>query len=58
MSTRLAHLPAAIEVVGLTAIEEAVDLVEEGREDTRLLLIHFRVRRRIYVDKSARRSMS
>ena len=34
--------------MGLTATENAVDLVEEGREGIRLLLIHFRPRRKIY----------
>ena len=47
MLTRLAHLLRA-EVVDLTATEDLVDLVEEGREDIRLLLIHFRLRHRIY----------
>ncbi len=40
MLTRLAHLLRA-EVVGLTATEGLVDLVEEGREDIKLLLIHY-----------------
>jgi hypothetical protein len=39
MLTRLAHLLGA-EVVGLTAIKDAVDLVEVGRDGIRLLLIH------------------
>ena len=47
MLTRLAHLLRA-EVVGLTATEDLVDLVEEDREDIKLLLIHFRLRHRIY----------
>jgi len=40
MLTRLAHLLRA-EVVGFTATEGLVDLVEDGREGIRLLLIHF-----------------
>ena len=39
MLTRLALVLRA-EVVGLTATEEAVDLVEDGREGIRLLLVH------------------
>jgi hypothetical protein len=57
LSTRLAHLPA-IEVAGLTATEEAVVPAEEGREDIRLLLIHFRVRCKICADKNAKRNMN
>ena len=34
--------------MGLTTTEDAVDLVEENREDIKLLLIHFRLRRKIY----------
>lgn len=40
MLTRLAHLLRA-EVVGLTATEGLVDLIKEGREDIKLLLIHY-----------------
>ena len=47
MLMRLAHLLRA-EVVGLTATEDLVDLVEDGREGIRLLLIHFRLGRKIY----------
>jgi hypothetical protein len=48
MLTRLAHLLRA-EVVGFTATEDLVDLIiEEGREGIRLLLIHFRLGRKIY----------
>jgi hypothetical protein len=34
--------------VGLTAIEDLVDLVEDGREGIRLLLIHFCLGHKIY----------
>jgi uncharacterized hydantoinase/oxoprolinase family protein len=54
---RLAHL-LRIEVVGLTATEELVDLVEDGREGIRLLLIHFCLGHKTYVDKSTKRSMN
>ena len=48
MLMRLAHLLGA-EVVGLTATEEAVDLVEEDSEGIRLLLIHFCLRHTRYI---------
>ena len=48
MLTRLAHLLGA-EVAGLMATEEAVDLVEDGREGIRLLIIHFRLGHKIYL---------
>jgi len=47
MLTRLAHLLRA-EVVGFTATEDLVDLVEDGREGIRLLLIHFCLGDKIY----------
>jgi len=47
MLTRLAHLLRA-EVMALTATKDAVDLVKEDREDIKLLLIHFRLRHKIY----------
>jgi hypothetical protein len=57
MLTQLAHL-LGTEVVGLTAIEDAVDPVEDGRDGIRLLLIHFRLGHKIHVDKSTKRSIN
>jgi hypothetical protein len=48
MLTRLAHL-LTVEVVGLTATREVAGLVVEGREDTRLLLVHFHLRHTGYI---------
>ncbi len=54
---RLAHL-LTIEVVGLTETGEAVDLIEDGREGIRLLLVQSRLRHKTYVDKSTKRSIN
>jgi uncharacterized hydantoinase/oxoprolinase family protein len=57
MLTRLAHL-LTTEVVGLTETGEAVDLIEDGREGIRLLLVHACLRHKIHVDKSAKRRIN
>jgi hypothetical protein len=57
MLMRLAHLLEA-EVVGLTETGEAVDLIEDGREGIKLLLVQFCLRHKIYVDMSIKWSVN
>ena len=57
MLTRLAHL-LTTEVVGLTEIGEAVDLIEDGKGDIRFLLAHSCLRHKIYFGKSTKRSIN
>jgi hypothetical protein len=51
MLTRLVHL-LTTEVVGLTETGEAVDLIEDGKEGIKLLLVHsclrHKMRHKIY----------
>jgi len=54
MLTRLAHL-LTTEVAVLTETEEAVDLIEDGREGIRLLLVHSCPSHKTYVDKSTKK---
>ena len=56
MLTRLAHLLRE-GVVGFTATEDLVDLIEDGREGIRLFVVHFCLGHEIYVNKITKRSI-
>ena len=43
---------------GLTETGEPVDLIKDGRQGIRLLLVHSPLRHKMYVDKSTKRSVN